>query len=313
MQLHNLFPFPEERKTRRRVGRGSGSGLGCTAGKGNKGQNARAGGGVRPGFEGGQMPLQRRLPKHGFKNFPFKVTYDVINLDRLQEAFEGKSEITLDDIYARGLARLGAPVKVLSRGEVKSAIKVEAHKFSQAAAEKIRNAGRPVKVLNLFAYTGGATLAAAAAGATVTHVDASKGMVTWAKENAVSSGLKDAPIRWLVDDCVKFVEREIRRGNHYDAIIMDPPSYGRGPKGEIWKIEDCIHDLIKLCTKILSDEPLFFLINSYTTGLAPAVLTYMLSTELKKFGGHVDSQEIGLPVSSNGLVLPCGASGRWEA
>lgn len=141
MQLHNLFPFPEERKTRRRVGRGSGSGLGCTAGKGNKGQNARAGGGVRPGFEGGQMPLQRRLPKHGFKNFPFKVTYDVINLDRLQESFEGKSEITLDDIYARGLARLGAPVKVLSRGEVKSAIKVEAHKFSQAAAEKIRNAG----------------------------------------------------------------------------------------------------------------------------------------------------------------------------
>ena len=178
---------------------------------------------------------------------------------------------------------------------------------------KIRNAGRPVKVLNLFAYTGGATLAAAAAGASVTHVDASKGMVTWAKENAVASGLGDAPIRWLVDDCVKFVEREIRRGNHYDAIIMDPPSYGRGPKGEIWKIEDCIHDLIKLCTKILSDEPLFFLINSYTTGLAPAVLTYMLSTELKKFGGHVDSQEIGLPVSSNGLVLPCGASGRWEA
>ena len=141
MQLHNLFPFPEERKTRRRVGRGSGSGLGCTSGKGNKGQNARAGGGVRPGFEGGQMPLQRRLPKHGFKNFPFKVTYEVINLDRLQESFEGKSEITLDDIYARGLARLGAPVKVLSRGEVKSAIKVEAHKFSQAAAEKIRNAG----------------------------------------------------------------------------------------------------------------------------------------------------------------------------
>ena len=180
------------------------------------------------------------------------------------------------------------------------------------AMEQIRRAGRPIRVLNLFAYTGGATLAAAAAGASVTHVDASKGMVTWAKENAVASGLGDAPIRWLVDDCVKFVEREIRRGNHYDAIIMDPPSYGRGPKGEIWKIEDCIHDLIKLCTKILSDEPLFFLINSYTTGLAPAVLTYMLSTELKKFGGHVDSQEIGLPVSSNGLVLPCGASGRWE-
>ena len=175
-------------------------------------------------------------------------------------------------------------------------------------SEKIRNAGRPIKVLNLFAYTGGATLAAAAAGASVTQVDASKGMDTW----AVASGLKDAPIRWLVDDCVKFVEREIRRGNHYDAIIMDPPSYGRGPKGEIWKIEDAIHPLVKLCTQILSEEPLFFLINSYTTGLAPAVLTYMLATELKSYHGTVDSQEIGLPVSSNGLVLPCGASGRWE-
>ena len=178
--------------------------------------------------------------------------------------------------------------------------------------DKIRNAKRDIKVLNLFAYTGGATVACAAAGASVCHVDSSKGMVTWAKENAVSSGLGDAPIRWLVDDCVKFVEREIRRGNHYDAIIMDPPSYGRGPKGEIWKIEDAIHPLVKLCTKILSDDPLFFLINSYTTGLAPAVLTYMIATELKKYGGHVDSQEIGLPVSSNGLVLPCGASGRWE-
>ena len=180
-------------------------------------------------------------------------------------------------------------------------------------SEKIRNAGRPIKVLNLFAYTGGATLASAAAGASVTHVDASKGMVAWAKENAASSGLSDRPIRWLVDDCVKFVEREIRRGNHYDAIIMDPPSYGRGPKGEIWKIEDAIHPLIKLCTQILSDDPLFFLVNSYTTGLAPAVLTYMLGTELKKWNGHVDSQEIGLPVTHSGLVLPCGASGRWEA
>ena len=179
-------------------------------------------------------------------------------------------------------------------------------------SDKIRNAGRPVKVLNLFAYTGGATLAAAAAGAAVTHVDASKGMVNWAKENARSSGLEAAPIRWLVDDCMKFVEREIRRGNHYDGIIMDPPSYGRGPKGEIWKIEDSIYDFIQLCTKILSDDPLFFLVNSYTTGLAPAVLTYMLSTELKRFGGHVDSQEIGLPVTKTGLVLPCGASGRWE-
>lgn len=179
-------------------------------------------------------------------------------------------------------------------------------------SDKIKNAGRPVKVLNLFAYTGGATLAAAAAGAAVTHVDASKGMVNWAKENAKSSGLEAAPIRWLVDDCMKFVEREIRRGNHYDGIIMDPPSYGRGPKGEIWKIEDSIYDFIKLCIQILSDAPLFFLVNSYTTGLAPAVLTYMLSTELKRFGGHVDSQEIGLPVTKTGLVLPCGASGRWE-
>ena len=179
-------------------------------------------------------------------------------------------------------------------------------------SNKIKNAGRPIKVLNLFAYTGGATLAAAAAGANVTHVDASKGMVAWAKENAVSSDLGDAPIRWLVDDCVKFVEREIRRGNKYDAIIMDPPSYGRGPKGEIWKIEECVFDLVKLCAQILSDDPLFFLINSYTTGLQPAVLAYMLGTVMKKYGGTVDAQEIGLPVSSNGLVLPCGASGRWE-
>ena len=180
--------------------------------------------------------------------------------------------------------------------------------------EKIKNAGRPVKVLNLFAYTGGATLAAAKAGASVTHVDASKGMVAWAKENAKSSGLEDAPIRWIVDDCVKFVEREIRRGNHYDAIIMDPPSYGRGPKGEIWKIEDAIYPLVKLCAKLLSDKPLFYLINSYTTGLAPAVLTYMLGTAVvPQFGGTVRSDEIGLPVTDSGLVLPCGASGRWEA
>lgn len=180
-------------------------------------------------------------------------------------------------------------------------------------SNKIKNAGRPIKVLNLFAYTGGATLAAAAAGAAVTHVDASKGMVGWAKENAMSSGLKEAPIRWLVDDCVKFAEREIRRGNHYDAVIMDPPSYGRGPKGEVWKIEDSMHSFIKLCTRLLSDKPLFFLVNSYTTGLAPAVLTYMLSTELRKYHGTVESQEIGLPVSKTGLILPCGASGRWEA
>jgi 23S rRNA (cytosine1962-C5)-methyltransferase len=171
---------------------------------------------------------------------------------------------------------------------------------------------KPVKVLNLFAYTGGATLSASAAGAHVTHVDASKGMVNWAKENAESSGLRDKPIRWLVDDCTKFVEREIRRGNHYDGIIMDPPSYGRGPKGEIWKIEECIHDFIKLASKLLSDDPLFFLVNSYTTGLQPAVLTYLISTEVKKkYGGNVVSDEIGLPVTRSGLVLPCGASGRW--
>lgn len=180
-------------------------------------------------------------------------------------------------------------------------------------SDLIKNANRPVKVLNLFAYTGGATCAAAKAGASVTHVDASKGMVTWAKENAQASGLADAPIRWIVDDCVKFVEREIRRGNHYDAIIMDPPSYGRGPKGEIWKIEEKIHPFIALCEKLLSDDPLFFLVNSYTTGLAPAVLTYLISTEvITKHGGTVTSDEIGLPVSSNGLILPCGAAGRWQ-
>ena len=178
----------------------------------------------------------------------------------------------------------------------------------------IAHAGRPVKVLNLFAYTGGATVSAAKAGAQVTHVDASKGMVSWAKENAAASGLADAPIRWLVDDCTKFVEREIRRGNHYDGIIMDPPSYGRGPKGEIWKIEENIFPFVELTAKLLSDKPLFFLINSYTTGLQPAVLSYMLNlTVKKKFGGKVSAEEIGLPVSNTGLVLPCGASGRWQA
>lgn len=179
---------------------------------------------------------------------------------------------------------------------------------------KIKEAKRPIKVLNLFAYTGGATISAAAAGASVTHVDASKGMVTWAKENAKSSGLEDAPIRYIVDDCVKFVEREIRRGNKYDAIIMDPPSYGRGPKGEIWKIEEQIYSFIQLCSLVLSDNPLFFLVNSYTTGLQPAVLNYMISIVMtKKYGGTVTADEIGLPVTSNGLVLPCGASGRWES
>ena len=180
--------------------------------------------------------------------------------------------------------------------------------------DKIRKAGRPIKVLNLFAYTGGATLAAAAAGAQVTHVDASKGMVTWAKENAAASGLSEAPIRWLVDDCVKFVEREIRRGNHYDAIIMDPPSYGRGPGGEVWKLEDELYPLVQKCVSLLSDSPLFFLINSYTTGLQPAVLSDILKLTLaKKHGGTVSADEIGLPVSDSDLILPCGASGRWSA
>ena len=183
--------------------------------------------------------------------------------------------------------------------------------FSSIIKER-KKAGQPVKVLNLFAYTGGATLAAAKAGAAVTHVDASKGMVSWAKENAAASGLTDAPIRWLVDDCVKFVEREIRRGNTYDGIIMDPPSYGRGPKGEIWKIEESIFPFLRLTAQILSKDACFFLINSYTTGLQPAVLSYMLQTVITpQFGGHVEAGEIGLPVSSNSLILPCGASGRW--
>ena len=178
--------------------------------------------------------------------------------------------------------------------------------------QKAVQSGRTPKVLNLFAYTGGATLAAAAAGASVTHVDASKGMVSWAKENAALSGLSEAPIRWLVDDCAKFVEREIRRGNHYDAIIMDPPSYGRGPKGEIWKMEDNIYDFLLLCAKLLSKEPLFVLLNSYTTGLQPAVLSYMMGTVFTAgFGGHVEADEVGLPVTRSHLVLPCGAAGRW--
>ncbi len=179
--------------------------------------------------------------------------------------------------------------------------------------EKIRQSKRPLRVLNLFAYTGGATLAAAKAGAAVTHVDASKGMVGWAKENAASSGLSGAPIRWLVDDCVKFVEREIRRGSRYDGIILDPPSYGRGPKGELWKIEESLYPFICLTAQVLSKAPVFYLINSYTTGLQPAILSYMINSVIvKKFGGHVEADEIGLPVTSSGFTLPCGASGRWS-
>lgn len=180
-------------------------------------------------------------------------------------------------------------------------------------ADKIRNAGREIKVLNLFAYTGGATLACAEAGASVSHVDASKGMVQWAKENAASSGIADRPVRWLVDDCVKFVQREIRRGNRYDGIIMDPPSYGRGPGGEVWKLEEQLYSLVTLCKQVLSDNPLFFILNSYTTGLSPAVMEYLLGVLLQKdFGGKVSSDEIGLKVSDTGLVLPCGSTAIWE-
>ena len=166
------------------------------------------------------------------------------------------------------------------------------------------------KVLNLFAYTGGATVACAKAGSSVTHVDASKGMVQWAKENARSSGLADAPIRYLVDDCMKFVEREIRRGNKYDAILMDPPSYGRGPGGEVWKIEESICHFVRRSALLLSDNPLFFIINSYTTGLAPTVLTNLMQMCLPE--GKVESSEIGLNISASSMVLPCGATGRWE-
>lgn len=176
-----------------------------------------------------------------------------------------------------------------------------------------KDPSREIRVLNLFAYTGGATLSAAAAGAHVTHVDASKGMVGWAKENAASSGLSAAPVRWLVDDCVKFVEREIRRGSRYDGIILDPPSYGRGPRGEVWKIEESIYPFISLTAQVLSKTPVFYLINSYTTGLQPAVLSYMINSVIvKKFGGQVEADEIGLPVTSTGLTLPCGASARWS-
>ena len=178
----------------------------------------------------------------------------------------------------------------------------------------IRGAGRPISVLNLFAYTGGATLAAANAGASVCHVDASKGMVQWARENAASSGLADRPIRWIVDDCKKFVQREIRRGRKYDAIIMDPPSYGRGPSGETWKIEEDVADFVDLTMGVLSDKPLFVLISSYSTGLAPSVMSYLLGiTAGKRAAGKIEAQELGLPVESTGLVLPCGSSARFIA
>ena len=181
-------------------------------------------------------------------------------------------------------------------------------------AELIQNAGRPVKVLNLFSYTGAATISALKAGASVVHVDASKGMVQWAKENAASSGVADKPVRWIVDDCIKFVQREIRRGNRYDIIIMDPPSYGRGPGGEVWKLEDEVYYFVELCKQVLSDKPIAVLINSYTTGLSPAVMEYILGVLLKPtFGGQVSSDEIGLPVTRTGMILPCGATAIWKS
>lgn len=177
----------------------------------------------------------------------------------------------------------------------------------------IKEANRPVKVLNLFAYTGGATIACLKEGASVVHVDASKGMVAWAKENAVSSGVADRSVRWIVDDCIKFVQREIRRGNKYDIIIMDPPSYGRGPGGEVWKLEDEIYGFAELCSRLLYSDSIAVLINSYTTGLSPSVMQYILgSVVVPQFGGSVSSSEIGLPVSESKMILPCGASAFWK-
>lgn len=179
--------------------------------------------------------------------------------------------------------------------------------------EIIRNADRPVKVLNLFAYTGGATMAALAENAHTVHVDASKGMVSWAKENAVSSSFADRSVRWLVDDCIKFVQREIRRGNKYDIIIMDPPSYGRGPGGEVWKLEDSVYEFVELCSQVVSDDALSLFLNSYTTGLSSAVMEYILSAVMcPKFGGTVSGDEIGLKATSSGLILPCGATAIWR-
>lgn len=181
-------------------------------------------------------------------------------------------------------------------------------------AQVIKDAKRSLKVLNLFAYTGGATVSALNAGAHVTHVDASKGMVAWARENAAASGLADRPVRWLVDDCIKFVSREIRRGNKYDIIIMDPPSYGRGPGGEVWKLEDEVYSFVSLCSQVLSENPVMVLINSYTTGLSPSVMQYILgSVIVPRFGGNVSCDEIGLPVKASGMVLPCGASAVWRS
>jgi len=214
------------------------------------------------------------------------------------------------------------PVWKISYGDLRFQLKTMGFKHTGVFPEQavnwdftgnlIRNAPKPLKVLNLFAYAGGATLACAQAGASVCHVDASKGMVAWARENAAASGLSDRPIRWLVDDCIKFVQREQRRGNRYDGIIMDPPSYGRGPGGEVWKLEEQLFSLVELCRSILSPDAKFFLLNSYTTGLSPSVMEYLLGVLLQKpMGGRVASDEIGLPVTSTGQVLPCGSTAIW--
>ena len=222
--------------------------------------------------------------------------------DQVNKGTQGRYQI---EVFSN--ATLGdqpKAVQMLKSGEID---------LAEFSSGPLSDAVPGLKVLNLFGYTGGATLACAAAGATVCHVDASKGIVAWGKDNAVASGLADRPIRWLVDDCAKFVAREKRRGNTYDGIIMDPPSYGRGPGGEIWKLEDCIYDLISQCEEVLSDKPLFFAVNSYTTGLSPAVMEYMLKTTLvPRFGGKTSCDEIGLPVSATGGVVPCGATAIWE-
>ncbi len=226
----------------------------------------------------------------------------------------GWSKNTLPQEWNINYESLGLTFKIKPMGFKHTGLFPEQAANWEWFSDLIKKAGRPIKVLNLFAYTGGATIAAAKAGASVVHVDAAKGMVAQAKENAALSGLSEAPIRYIVDDCQKFVEREIRRGNKYDAIIMDPPSYGRGPSGEVWKIEDSVDELITLTASILSDDPLFFLVNSYTTGLSPAAMQYILGLKLlPRYGGRLEAGELGLRVRSTSIAIPCGASARWQA
>lgn len=233
---------------------------------------------------GGQWKFSKRLPES------WNIGYDLVNGERLTF-----------NIRPTGFKHTGLfPEQAVNWDYM-------AELIGKRIAE-----GKEVNVLNLFAYTGGATLACAAAGASVCHVDASKGMVQWARDNAASSGLSDKPIRWIVDDCEKFVRREIKRGRKYDCIIMDPPSYGRGPNQEVWKLEDCIFDLVKLCAEVMSSDPLFFLLNSYTTGLSPSVMAYILGETVgNKFDGKVTADEIGLPVETGSYALPCGSTAMF--